>query len=119
MATILYAEDDDAMRAFFEKALEKAGHQVISCSDGQKALRALKFSDGAFDLLLTDIMMPEINGIELAKKAAKISPGIKIIFITGFASVAINDKNINEQIVLSKPVHLNQLVNEVNRLIAA
>jgi two-component system cell cycle response regulator CpdR len=53
MATILYAEDDDAMRAFFEKALEKAGHQVISCSDGQKALRALKFSDGAFDLLLT------------------------------------------------------------------
>ena len=66
MATILYAEDDDAMRAFFEKALEKAGHQVISCSDGQKALRALKFSDGAFDLLLTDIMMPEIDGIELA-----------------------------------------------------
>ena len=79
----------------------------------------MKFADGAFDLLLTDIMMPEIDGIELAKKAAKISPGIKIIFITGFASVAINDKNINEQIVLSKPVHLRQLVNEVNRLIAA
>ena len=119
MATILYAEDDDAMRAFFEKALEKAGHHVISCSDGQKALRALKFADGAFDLLLTDIMMPEVDGIELAKKAAKISPGIKIIFITGFASVAINDKDINEQIVLSKPVHLSQLVNEVNKLIAA
>jgi len=119
MATILYAEDDNAMRAFFEKALEKAGHHVIACSDGERALRALKFADGAFDLLLTDIMMPGVDGIQLAKEAETLSPGIKIMFITGFAAVAMNDSKAVESTVLSKPVHLRQLVNEVDKLIAA
>jgi two-component system cell cycle response regulator CpdR len=119
MATILYAEDDDAMRTFFEKALEKAGHQVIACQDGDRALRALKFADGAFDMLLTDIMMPGLDGIELAKQAEVLSPGIKIMFITGFAAVAMDDKNVSDSKVLSKPVHLRQLVEEVDRLIAA
>lgn len=119
MATILYAEDDDAMRAFFEKALEKAGHHVIACADGERALRALKFADGAFDMLLTDIMMPGLDGIELAKQAEQLSPGIKIMFITGFAAVAMNDPKAAQSTVLSKPVHLRQLVNEVDKLIAA
>lgn len=119
MATILYAEDDADMRRFFEKALEKAGHSVIACSDGERALRALKFADGAFDLLLTDIMMPGVDGIELAKQAEILSPGIKVMFITGFAAVAMGDARAAEQTVLSKPVHLRQLVSEVDRLIAA
>ncbi|GLQ21203.1 response regulator [Algimonas porphyrae] len=119
MATILYAEDDADMRRFFEKALEKAGHNVIACSDGERALRALKFADGAFDLLLTDIMMPGVDGIELAKQAETLSPGIKVMFITGFAAVAMSDAKASEQTVLSKPVHLRQLVSEVDRLIAA
>jgi two-component system cell cycle response regulator CpdR len=119
MATILYAEDDDAMRGFFEKALEKAGHHVIACADGERALRALKFADGAFDLLLTDIMMPGMDGIELAKQAETLSPGIKIMFITGFAAVAMNDPKAAENTVLSKPIHLRQLVSEVDRMIAA
>ena len=119
MATILYAEDDDGMRRFFEKALEKAGHHVIACADGERALRALKFADGAFDMLLTDIMMPGIDGIELAKQAETLSPGIKIMFITGFAAVAMSDQDVSNQTVLSKPVHLRQLVQEVDRLIAA
>jgi len=119
MATILYAEDDDAMRNFFEKALENAGHHVIACADGDRALRALKFADGAFDLLLTDIMMPGLDGIELAKQAETLSPGIKIMFITGFAAVAMGDNHASESTVLSKPVHLRQLVTEVDKLIAA
>jgi len=120
MATILYAEDDDAMRKFFEKALEKAGHHVIACSDGERALRALKFADGAFDMLLTDIMMPGLDGIELAKQAEVLSPGIKIMFITGFAAVAKNDMGTSPDArVLSKPIHLRQLVGEVEKLIAA
>ena len=119
MATILYAEDDDAMRKFFEKALEQAGHHVIACDDGERALRALKFADGAFDMLLTDIMMPGLDGIELAKEAERLCPGIKIMFITGFAAVAMNDAGARNATVLSKPVHLRQLVGEVERLIAA
>ena len=120
MATILYAEDDEAMRRFFEKSLEKAGHHVIACSDGERALRALKFADGAFDLLLTDIMMPGLDGVELAKQAEVLSPGIKIMFITGFAAVAKQDPATNDSAtVLSKPVHLRQLVGEIDKLIAA
>lgn len=108
------------MRRFFEKALENAGHHVIACSDGDRALRALKFADGAFDLLLTDIMMPGLDGVELAKQAEILSPGIKIMFITGFAAVAKNDDSTSPNAkVLSKPVHLRQLVGEVEKLIAA
>ena len=120
MATILYAEDDDGLRTFFEKALEKAGHHVIACSDGERALRALKFADGAFDLLLTDIMMPGLDGVELARQAEILSPGIKIMFITGFSAVVKQDPAASETAkVLSKPVHLRQLVDEVDKLIAA
>jgi len=89
------------------------------CADGDRALRALKFADGAFDMLLTDIMMPGMDGIELAKQAEVLSPGIKIMFITGFAAVAMSDVGASEQTVLSKPVHLRQLVDEVDKLIAA
>jgi len=70
-------------------------------------------------MLLTDIMMPGIDGIELAKQAETLSPGIKIMFITGFAAVAMSDQDVSSQTVLSKPVHLRQLVEEVDRLIAA
>jgi len=119
MATILYAEDDDSMRRFFAAALEKAGHHVVACDDGERALRALRFADGAFDMLLTDIMMPGLDGIELAKMAETLSPGIKIMFITGFAAVAKNDSDNSDARILSKPVHLRQLVDEVDRLIAA
>ena len=92
---------------------------MIACADGERALRALKLAAGAFDMLLTDIMMPGIDGIELAKQAETLSPGIKIMFITGFAAVAMSDQDVSNQTVLSKPVHLRQLVQEVDRLIAA
>ena len=74
-----------------KKRSKKPGHHVIACADGDRALRALKFADGAFDLLLTDIMMPGLDGIELAKQAESLAPGIKIMFITGFAAVAMQD----------------------------
>jgi two-component system, cell cycle response regulator CpdR len=74
-----------------------------------------------FDLLLTDIVMPEMDGIELARRAAELDPALKIMFITGFAAVALNpdSKAPKEAKVLSKPFHLRDLVDEVNRLMAA
>jgi two-component system, cell cycle response regulator CpdR len=74
-----------------------------------------------FELLLTDIVMPEMDGIELARRASELDPDIKIMFITGFAAVALNSdtaaaKNAK---VLSKPVHLRELVSEVQKLLAA
>lgn len=115
MVAILYAEDDASLRNFFSKALEKAGHQVCACANGVQALKALKFGDDIFELLLTDIMMPDMDGITLAKQAEILSPNIKVIFITGFAAVALNNGKKAHQRLLSKPVHLRELISEIDR----
>ena len=121
MAKILLAEDDDSMRGFLAKALERAGHGVTACADGEEGLEALEDADGAYDLLLTDIVMPGLDGIELARRAAELDPDLRIMFITGFAAVALNagSSTPNDAKVLSKPFHLRQLVDEVNRVMAA
>jgi len=116
---ILLAEDDDDMRRFLDKALKKAGYEVISFGNGADAFERLK--EEPFTLLLTDIVMPEMDGIELARRAAEIDPELKIMFITGFAAVALNPENQapKDAKVLSKPFHLRDLVQEVERLIAS
>jgi len=119
MAAILLAEDDESMRRFLKKALEKAGHAVVDAAQGDEALTELQLRE--FDLLLTDIVMPVMDGIELARRAAQIDPEMKIMFITGFAAVALNPANRapEEAKVLSKPFHLKDLVQEVERMVAA
>jgi two-component system, cell cycle response regulator CpdR len=119
MVKILLAEDDNDLRKFLVKALEKAGHNVEHYAEGASAFEHVKKE--TFDLLLTDIVMPEMDGIELARRAAEIDPKMKIMFITGFAAVALNpdSKAPKEAKVLSKPFHLRDLVDEVNRLMAA
>lgn len=121
MAKILLAEDDDSMRDFLAKALSRAGHEVTSVADGEEGLDALGSQAGAFELLLTDIVMPGVDGIELARRAAEIDPGLRIMFITGFAAVALNAglTTQKEAKVLSKPFHLRDLVNEVERAMQA
>ncbi len=119
MAKILLAEDDEAMRRFLKGALEKAGHAVTDFGQGDEALTELEQT--MFDLLLTDIVMPVMDGIELARRAAEIDPNLKIMFITGFAAVALNPDNNapKDAKVLSKPFHLRDLVHEVERMVAA
>ncbi len=116
---ILLAEDDNDMRRFLVKALENAGYEVIDYDNGMSAYRRLR--EEPFELLLTDIVMPEMDGIELARRAAELDPDIKIMFITGFAAVALNSdsKAPRNAKVLSKPVHLRDLVNEVQKMLAA
>ena len=118
MARILLAEDDGSLRGFLTRALERAGHAVVDCENGDDAIDALE--QGPYDLLLTDIVMPEMDGIELAQRAAVIAPSMRVMFITGFAAVALSAAQATPQAkVLSKPVHLRDLVNEVERMIAA
>jgi two-component system cell cycle response regulator CpdR len=119
MHKILLAEDDNDMRRFLVKALENAGFQVSPHDNGLSAYQRLR--EEPFEMLLTDIVMPEMDGIELARRASELDPDIKIMFITGFAAVALNsdsDAPKNAK-VLSKPVHLRELVSEVNKMLAA
>jgi two-component system cell cycle response regulator CpdR len=116
---ILLAEDDNDMRRFLAKALQNAGYDVASFDNGLSAYNRLR--EEPFELLLTDIVMPEMDGIELARRATELDPDIKVMFITGFAAVALNpdSKAPKDAKVLSKPFHLRELVNEVEKLMAA
>ena len=119
MKRILLAEDDEDMRRFLVRALEKAGYDVMDYDNGASAYERLR--EDPFSLLLTDIVMPEMDGIELARRATEIDPDLKVMFITGFAAVALNpdSKAPKDAKVLSKPFHLKDLVNEVEKMLAA
>jgi two-component system cell cycle response regulator CpdR len=115
MIRILLAEDDPSMRVYLARALERSGYQVVAVDRGTEALPLIEA--GSFDLLLTDIVMPEMDGIELAQKATAIAPDMRVMFITGFAAVALKaGKAAPDAKVLSKPFHLRDLVAEVDRL---
>ena len=115
MIRILLAEDDAVMREYLTRALERSGYAVTAVDRGTAALPLVEAEH--FDLLLTDIVMPEMDGIELAQKAAEIAPAMRVMFITGFAAVTLRaGKAMPQARVLSKPFHLRDLVMEVDRL---
>ena len=115
MIRILLAEDETAMRSYLARALENAGYEVVAVACGTEALPYL--AEQHFDLLLSDIVMPEMDGIELAQRCAELSPDTKVIFITGFAAVTLKaTRETPHARVLSKPFHLKDLVLEVQRV---
>ena len=115
MTRILLAEDDTVMREYLTRALERAGYAVSPVDRGTAALPLLESE--SFDLLLTDIVMPEMDGIELAQRCAEIAPDTRVMFITGFAAVTLKAGQAMPQArVLSKPFHLRDLVLEVDRM---
>ena len=117
MTRILLAEDEQAMREYLTRALEKSGYEVVSVDRGTEAAPLLE--NQHFDLLLTDIVMPEMDGIELARHAARVSPRTEVMFITGFSGVALRaGESMPKAKILSKPFHLRDLVLEVERLFA-
>lgn len=116
MASIIIAEDDMPMRAVMTRLLETAGHKVWPVADGHQAAEALKTKK--CDLLLTDIVMPGLDGMQLAKLAWDNNPDVKVMFVSGFAQVARQDKEYpkSKASLLSKPFNLRELVAEVNRI---
>jgi len=115
MIRILLAEDEEAMRCYLERALQNAGYDVVAVGCGTEAIPYL--TTQSFDLLLSDIVMPEMDGIELAQRCAELSPDTKVIFITGFAAVTLKaSRETPHARILSKPFHLKDLVLEVQRV---
>ena len=113
---ILLAEDDEAMRLYLERALQNAGFVVDSVDRGTEAVTLLESK--VYDLLLSDILMPGMDGIELAQRCNRISPSTKVMFITGFAAVSLKASREQPNAkVLSKPFHLRDLVMEVERVL--
>ena len=117
MARVLLAEDDQSMREFLSRALERSGHDVTAVPDGLSALNAV--NERGYDLLIADIVMPGIDGIEVSRQANKVNADLKVLFITGFAAVAMSAREeMGDTKVLSKPFHLRGLVDHVDAILA-
>ncbi|MBI4274439.1 MAG: response regulator [Rhizobiales bacterium] len=108
MARILLAEDEESIRALIVRALTQDGHEVISSGDGAEALEVLGRDKGCFDLLLTDIQMPVMDGIALALAAGRDHPNLIILLMTGFADQRERAHGLNALVhdVITKPFSL-------------
>lgn len=118
MARVLIAEDDTAVREFVSRALAHGGHDVATANDG---LEALSLLDGeTFDLLLTDIVMPNLDGIALALKVAKDYPEMPVLLMTGYAAERQRAHNLDVLIhdVITKPFTLRQICDAADEALA-
>ena len=121
MAKVLIADDEDSMRALVARAIAMDGHQIVTAQDGAEALEILTREDGAFDLLLTDIQMPVMDGIALALSAARDFPSLTILLMTGFADQRERASNLNALVhdVVTKPFSVADIRTAVADALAA
>lgn len=118
MARILVADDEAPMRTSIRHALENQGHTVVTVSDGAEALGAMKRS--AFELLISDIAMPVMDGIALALAVGKDKPKLPIILMTGFSDQRQRAYNLEAlvHLVIEKPFTLDQICGAVDSVLA-
>ncbi len=121
MARILIAEDEEALRALCARGLASEGHEVKTACDGGEALEMLTREEGKFDLLLTDVRMPMMDGIALALATARDFPKLTILMMTGYADQRERAHNLDALIhdVIAKPFTLATLRAAVNSALAA
>ena len=121
MARILLAEDEEALRAFITRALAQDGHEVIAAADGGEALDVLTREKGRFDLLLTDIRMPVMDGIALSLAAARDHPELMILLMTGYADQRERAHGLDALIhdVIAKPFSLSEIRKAVAEALVA
>ena len=121
MSEILIADDEDSMRQLVARAIAMDGHETVTAQDGAEALEILTREDGAFDLLLTDIQMPVMDGIALALSAARDFPDLTILLMTGFADQRERASNLNALVhdVVTKPFSVADIRTAVADALAA
>jgi CheY-like chemotaxis protein len=121
MARILLAEDEDSLRELVARALKQDGHDVVANCDGAAALDALMRDDGRYDLLLTDIKMPIMDGIALALAASRDFPDMPILLMTGYADQRERASGLELLIrdVIAKPFTLATICGAVREALAA
>lgn len=120
MARILLVDDEDTVRGFLKRGLELDGHTVKTAIDGSDAMDRLGEEAGAFDLVLTDIRMPIMDGIALALSAKRDYPDLTIMLMTGYAEQRERAKNLEAIVadVLTKPFSLAEVRAAVKRVLA-
>ena len=113
--SILVAEDEASVREFLTRGLASAGYRITAVEDGEHALAALLAPEAHYDLLITDIVMPRMDGIALALKVSRDHPQMKIIMISGYADARAHAHNLDALIhfVMAKPFSLQDLLANV------
>lgn len=121
MAKILVVEDDDSVRAFVARALKMDAHDVVEACDGEEGFDALANGAAGFDLLLSDIRMPAMDGIDLARRAAGKSPGTPIVLMTGYADQRERAGELDGIVtdVILKPFTLAQIRSRIGAILTA
>jgi CheY-like chemotaxis protein len=121
MPRVLIADDEDSMRSLVSRAIAMDGHETVTAEDGAEALEILMREDGAFDLLLTDIKMPVMDGIALALSAARDFPDLTILLMTGFADQRERASGLNAIVhdVVTKPFSVMDIRNAVAAALAS
>jgi two-component system cell cycle response regulator CpdR len=115
MARILLAEDDAATRDLVQRALGLEGHEVVVTQDGVEALEALQAAPTRFDVLVTDVQMPGLDGIALVEKGLSVNPKLRVVLMSGFADELGRAAHLKAKIarVITKPFTLEQIRSAV------
>lgn len=121
MAKILVVEDDDSVRTLLARVLQGNGHHVEQASDGAQGLSCIERAAAGYDLVVSDIRMPEMDGIEMSKAAARRFPGLRILLITAYAEQRERAEELNGIVfdVMLKPFALAELRMHVAKALAA
>jgi CheY-like chemotaxis protein len=117
MAKILVVEDDESVRVFTARAIAAGGHEVETAGDGDEGLETIRRAAGCYDLVLSDIRMPAMDGIEMATRAAEEFPGLKILLMTGYAEQRERAAGLDRIVldVVAKPFSLVEIRTKVQR----
>ncbi|RWO06536.1 MAG: response regulator [Mesorhizobium sp.] len=120
MAKLLIVEDDESVRTLAARALERAGHMIDIAADGAQGLALIRAARGGYDLVVSDIRMPEMDGIQMAKAAASLFPAMKILLMTGYADQRERAEELNGVIVdvVQKPFTLPEIRARVEQALA-
>jgi DNA-binding NtrC family response regulator len=120
MAKLLIVEDDESVRTLAARALERAGHMIDIAADGAQGLALIRAARGGYDLVVSDIRMPGMDGIQMAKAAASLFPAMKILLMTGYADQRERAAELNGVIVdvVQKPFTLAEIRARVERALA-
>src|SRR4029077_1415508 len=119
--TVLVAEDEEAVRQIIEKALDAHGYRVLSAGDGGTALERAAAHAGPIDLLVTDVVMPDMNGRELSRRLTEARPNVKTLYLSGYTDDAILHRGVLQEGVafLQKPFSLRALARKIRQVIEA
>ncbi|MBZ9736232.1 MULTISPECIES: response regulator [unclassified Mesorhizobium] len=120
MAKLLIVEDDESVRTLAARALERDGHNVTIATDGAQGLDMIRQARGGFDLVVSDIRMPEMDGIEMATSAAREFPTMRIMLMTGYADQRERAEELNGIIldVVQKPFTLAEIRGRVGKALS-